>query len=128
MAVAERQIQEKTVQDAGAVQTTRQVASPAAEADHSKDVAARVVWFIAGVLLTLLGLRFLFALLGANATNGFASFIYSVTHPFVAPFFGVFGYNFTAGQARFETYTLLAMLIYALIAYAIARLVTITRR
>lgn len=128
MALAERQIRETTVQDDDTAQTTQQVDRPVVADDHPKDVAARVVWFIAGIILVLLALRFLFALLGANASNGFANFIYTATHPLVAPFFGVFGYNFTAGQARFETFTLLAMLIYALIAYGIAKLVTITRR
>lgn len=128
MALAERQVEETTTQEGDAVQATRRVDSPAAEQDFHKDLAARIVWFIAGVLLVLLGLRFLLALLGANATSGFTSFIYSVTHPLVAPFFGVFGYKYVTGGSRFEIYTLLAMLIYALIAYAIARLVTITRR
>jgi hypothetical protein len=128
MALAERQVRETTVQDGDAVQTTRQVEHPVAEQDFHKNVAARVVWFIAGVILVLLGLRFLLALLGANAGSGFVSFVYGITAPLVAPFFGIFNYNFTAGQARFEMFTLLAMLIYALIAYGIAKLVTITSR
>lgn len=128
MALAERQVRETTVQDDDAVHTTRQVSNPALEADRGKFLIARIVWFIAGVILVLLALRFLFALLGANPASAFANFIYSVTAPLVAPFFGIFGYNFTAGQSRFEFYTLVAMLIYALIAYGIARLVTITSR
>jgi hypothetical protein len=128
MALAEKQVRETTVQDGNAVETTRSVQNPAAEVDHKKDVASRIVWFIAGVILTLLALRFLFALLGANPASGFTSFIYSITAPLVAPFFGVFGYDFVAGQSRFETFTLLAIAIYALIAYGISRLLTITRR
>lgn len=128
MALAEREVRETTVQDPNVTQTTRRVENPAAEADHGKIVAVRVVWYIAGVLLTLLGLRFVLALLGANAGSGFVSFVYSVTYPFVAPFFGIFGYDFTAGQARFEAYTLLAMLVYALIAWGVAKLLLINRR
>jgi hypothetical protein len=128
MALAERQVQETTVQDANATQTTRRVDNPVAEDDHKKNVAARVVWFIAGVILTLLALRFLLALLGANPASGLATFVYGVTKPLVAPFFGVFGYDFTDGAKRFESFTLLAMVIYSLIAYGIAKLLTITRR
>lgn len=128
MALQDREIRETTVQSGNAVETTQQVHDPRAVEDHKKDVASRVVWFIAGVILSLLALRFLFALLGANAANGFANFIYTVTTPLVAPFFGLFQYDFTAGVARFETFTLVAMVIYALIAYAISKLVTITRR
>ncbi len=92
-------------------------------------VMARVVWFIAGVILALLGVRFILSLLGANTTNGFANFIYSASHPFVAPFFNLFHYNsIQYGVSRFEVYTLVAMLIYALVAAGIAYLLTINRR
>ncbi len=128
MALTEREIQETTIQEGNAVQTTQRINDPVTATDHRKDVASRIVWFIAGVILSLLALRFLFALLGANPANAFANFIYAVTTPLVAPFFGLFRYDFTAGVARFETYTLVAMLIYSLIAYGISRLVTITRR
>jgi hypothetical protein len=128
MALAQREVRETTVNSGDAVETTRQVGSPTADRDHGKVVAARVVWFIAGVILVLLALRFLFALLGANAANGLVSFVYAVTYPLVAPFFGIFGYNFTAGQSRFESFTLLAMLFYALLAWGISKLATLTRR
>jgi len=90
-------------------------------------VAARVVWYIAGILIGLLAIRFLLALLGANPTNAFANFIYSITYPFVAPFFSLFSYNFRYGISHFEAYTLVAMAVYALIAYAITRLITLNR-
>jgi uncharacterized protein YggT (Ycf19 family) len=90
-------------------------------------LAARIIWFIAGVLLTLLAFRFVLTLLGANPNNGFADFIYSTSHPFVAPFFGLFGYNLQYGVSRFEIYTLIAMAVYAIVAYGLVRLVTINR-
>lgn len=128
MALAEKQVRETVVQDGNTVQSTRQVDSPRVEEDHKKDVAQRVIWYVAGVILSLLALRFVFALLGANAANGFVDFIYGVTGPLVSPFFGIFNYDFTEGVARFEAFTLVAMLIYALIAYGIAKLFTLTRR
>lgn len=128
MALAQPEYRETTIENGNAVQRTQQVNDPQAVGDHKKDIASRIVWFVAGVLLSLLALRFVFALLGANPANGFANFIYTLTYPFVAPFFGLFSYDFTAGVSRFETFTLVAMLIYALLAYGIARLVNITRR
>ena len=128
MALPEREVRETTVQSGNVAETTQQVSDPNADVEHKRDVAERVVWFICGVILSLLAIRFLFALLGANASNGFADFIYTVTSPFVSPFFGLFGYDFTAGRASFELFTLVAMLIYALVTYAVAKLVTITRR
>lgn len=127
MALADRQVRQTTIQGDDTVETTREVHDPAVASEHRSNVAERIVWFIAGVLLTLLALRFIFALLGANPNNWLAAFIYNVTHPFVAPFFNLFNYNYVDGNGRFEAYTLVAMLIYGLIAWGIARLVTIRR-
>lgn len=90
-------------------------------------LAERVVWYIAGILLVLLAFRFVLALLGANPNNAFANFIYDLSYPFVAPFFSLFGYNLQYGVSRFETYTLVAMAVYAIIAWGIAKLFTLNR-
>jgi uncharacterized protein YggT (Ycf19 family) len=95
--------------------------------DYRMSVAERVIWFVAGVIISVLALRFVFALLGANPNNAIANFIYTVSHPFVAPFFSLFRYNYAAGASRFEIYTLVAIVIYSLIAAGLARLVTIGR-
>ena len=92
-------------------------------------VAARTVNFVAGVLEVLLAFRFLLSLLGASTANGFANFIYSVSHPFVAPFFSLFSYsNYQYGVSRFEVYTLVAMAVYAIVAWGIIYLITLNRR
>lgn len=91
-------------------------------------VAARVVWFIAGVLLALLALRFIFVLLGANEGNAFVNFIYTITYPFVVPFFGIFNYELDAGVSSVELATLVAMLIYGVVAAGIANILTIKHR
>ena len=90
-------------------------------------IVERVIWYIAGVLLVLLAFRFVLALLGANQSNGFANFIYDTSHPFVSPFFGLFGYNTQYGVSKLEVYTLVAMAVYAIVAWGLAKLVTINR-
>lgn len=87
--------------------------------------AARVVWFVAGVIIAFLALRFIFVLLGANRGNGFVDFIYAFSRPFAAPFFGIFNYDFGYGVSRVKVSTLIAIAIYALVAWGIARLLTI---
>lgn len=114
--------------DGRTVRNTEVIDRPDATRAENQTIAARIVWYIAGVLLTLLAFRFVLALLGANQANGFANFIYSASHPFVAPFFNLFGYNLSYGVSRFETYTLVAMAVYALVAYGIAKLFTLNRR
>lgn len=91
-------------------------------------IAARIIWFIAGAIIILLAFRFTLVLLGANPANAFANFVYTVSHPFVAPFFGLFSYNLRYGVSRVEIFTLVAMGVYAVIAFGLARLVTISRR
>ncbi len=114
--------------DGNTVQKTQRVSDTRGAAAANRNVAKRVVWFIAGIILTLLAFRFVLSLLGANRNNGFADFIYSVSHPFVAPFFGLFNYQAQYGVSRFEFETLIAMAVYAVVAAGIAYLVTITSK
>lgn len=96
--------------------------------EHPQNVANRIIWFVAGIILFLLAFRFVLSLLGANTTNSFANFIYSASHPFVAPFFGLFAYNnIKYGVSRFEVYTLVAMAVYAVIAWGLTALININR-
>lgn len=87
--------------------------------------AARLVWFVADVIIVLLAFRFVLALLGANTANSFANFVYSASYPLAAPFFGLFSYKTNYGVSNLEISTLVAMAVYALIAYGITRLITI---
>ena len=89
--------------------------------------AQRIIELITGVLLTLLAFRFVFSLLGANRGNGFAAFIYGITYPFVAPFYGLFGYQMQYGVSRFEFEALVAMAVWALVGYAVAKLIAVGR-
>lgn len=92
------------------------------------NLVARIIYFIGGLLLILLGFRFLLALLGANPSNGFANFIYTTSHPFAAPFFSLFSYDQTLGRSRFELGTLVAIIVYAVVMGILARLVTLGSR
>jgi YggT family protein len=88
---------------------------------------ARVIYFIGGFIMSILALRFLLRMLGANQGNAFVDLIYGISRPFVAPFFGMFNYTPQYGNARLELETLFAILIYGLITYALVRLLTIGR-
>jgi hypothetical protein len=89
-------------------------------------IAQRVVYYLGGVIIALLFLRLIFQLFGANQASGFVDFIYSLSGVFVAPFFGIFGEP-TFGASHFETSTLVAIIIYALLTVGIAKLLTVTR-
>lgn len=88
-------------------------------------VAQRVVWYITGVIVALLALRLILQLLGANEGNGFVDFIYALSGVFAAPFFGMFSYEPSYGVSYFEVSTLVAILIYALVGWGVAKLFTL---
>ena len=81
----------------------------------------QIVWYLLGLLEVLLAFRFVLKLLGANPEAGFSSFIYGVTYIFAAPFLSVFRMTQVAGSV-FEWTTLLAMLVYWILAFGIIKL------
>ncbi len=81
----------------------------------------QIVWYILGILEALLAFRFVLKLLGANSYAGFTKFIYGITWPFAEPFLNVFRISKVEGSI-FEWTTLLAMVVYWLLALAIIKL------
>ena len=81
----------------------------------------QVVWYLLGLLETLLAFRFFLKLFAANPTAGFTSFIYTTSYPFAVPFLNVFRVTTVEGSV-FEWTTLLAMAVYGLVAWGIIRL------
>lgn len=81
----------------------------------------QIVWYLLEIVEVLLGFRFILRLLGANSGAGFTDFIYGVTTPFIAPFVAVFRASRAQGSVL-EWTTLLAMLVYWIIAWGIIKL------
>ena len=103
--------------------------APAVERAHKVSKVNQVIWYVAGVIITLHAVRVVLAMLGANLENGFANFIYAITDPFVAPFRGLLQVGeFQAGVSRFEVETLLAAVVYALLAWGITKAVDLSRK
>lgn len=90
-------------------------------------VAARIVSIVTGIILTLLAMRFIFSLLGANKDSAIGNFVYSVTEPLVAPFFSLFNYSTEFGISAFEFQTLVAIVFYAFLGWLLAQLLTVGR-
>ncbi len=85
-------------------------------------VMSRVVWFVFGVIEVLIAIRFVLKLLGANPEAGFVRMVHGVSGVFMAPFDTIFGTQRVAG-AVFEWSALVAIAIYALIAWGIVALI-----
>jgi hypothetical protein len=86
----------------------------------------QIVWYILSILEALLAFRLVLKLLGANSAAGFTSFIYNVTSPFASPFLNVFKVTKVQGSV-FEWTTVLAMIVYALVAMAIIKLFVMSK-
>ncbi len=82
----------------------------------------QMIWLLLGLLEAVIGLRVLFKLIGVNAANPFAAFLYNVTNLFVAPFATLVGAPAYSGMVL-EISSIIAMIIYLLIAWAIERIV-----
>jgi len=80
----------------------------------------QIIWYILGIIEVVLAFRVLLKLLGANAGSGFTNFIYTVSDPFALPFAGILGV--TGSVMILEWSTLIAMAVYAIVAYGIVAL------
>ena len=89
---------------------------------------ARIVYFIFGVIIAFIALRFVLLLLAANQGNVFVDFVYGISGIFVAPFYGIFGNTPEFGASIVDVSSIVAILVYALISWAIVSLVTIGKR
>ncbi|MGB4768212.1 MAG: hypothetical protein WBP22_03050 [Candidatus Saccharimonas sp.] len=120
----ETEVRETTTQS-GDTTVQRQTV---AQRNHTSGavLAQRVIWFIVGLINIIVAIRFVLLLLGANREAGFTDLVYSLSTPFVAPFVGIFGEP-TYGRAVFEVSSVLAIVIYTLVGWGIAKLLTIAR-
>ena len=110
----------------GDTNTTRQTVQSTSTAS-SAVILKRVVWYIAGVIIALLAIRVILLLLGANRENEFVDFVYALSDIFAAPFYGIFNYQPAYGHSMLELSSLVAIAVYALIAWGIAKLTTLTK-
>lgn len=120
----ETEVRETVSNNDGSTVRKRQVR----HADYTPGVviAQRVIWFIAGLFSVIVALRFILLLLGASQGAAFTDLVYGLSTPLVAPFLGIFGTP-TYEASVFEISSLLAIIVYMLIAWGLAKLVTLTR-
>ena len=85
----------------------------------------QIIWLVTGVLESVFAIRLLLKLMAANPAAGFATFIYNMTAVFLTPFFGLTATPSVNGSVL-EISTLIAMLVYALLAWGVVRVLWIT--
>jgi hypothetical protein len=84
----------------------------------------QLVWLLFGILEMLIGLRVFLKLIAANPNSPFAALVYNASALFVWPFSGLTRTPAAEGMVL-EISSIIAMIVYALVAWAIVRLIWI---
>lgn len=84
----------------------------------------QLIYWVFALIEGLIAVRLILKALGANQTAGFAQFIYGITAPLVAPFVGLFNNPSFQGSVL-ELSSIVAMIVYALVAWLLGKLVWI---
>ncbi|HSM55520.1 MAG TPA: YggT family protein [Candidatus Sulfomarinibacteraceae bacterium] len=85
---------------------------------------SQLIWLAFGLVEALIAMRIVLKLIGANSANLFAAFIYDASYIFLFPFEGLVGTP-TAGGAVLELSSIIAMIVYALLAWGVERIVRV---
>jgi len=122
---------------AGGVREESRVTTTGADApvaaDDSKVVsrvaparrAMEIIYLVFGIINGLLVIRLALKLLGANPNSPFTDFIYGITNFLLAPFKALLP-AMVSGRSVFEPSVVIAILVYLLVAWMLAKIVEIT--
>jgi uncharacterized protein YggT (Ycf19 family) len=83
-----------------------------------------IIWGVFSLIEGLIGLRILLKLFVSTPESPFASFIYTITEPFLRSFQSSVVQP-SAGGIFLELSSLIAMIVYALLAWALAKVLSI---
>jgi len=118
-------VEKVRVQQQGSSEYVEHVVDDAAAAQRSFTYQiTALLWLLFGALEGLLGLRLILKLLASNPSNPFAQLVYGLSDLFVWPFIGLTVTPSAAGIVV-EIHTVIAMVVYAIIAWLVISLVRI---
>lgn len=120
-------VKEVEVSQQGDTQVVRESTSTDSTA-QTRMTVVNAIWLVLGIIETLLALRFVLKLLGANPGSGFVDFLYAVSGLFVGPFVGIFSAPTAQGNvvtSVFDTATLVAAVVYALVVWGLVKATTL---
>ncbi len=95
----------------------------------STQTISYLIYFFFGALEVLLAFRLVFKLLGASMASPFVNMVYGLSGLFIMPFEGIFRRATTQGietTSVLEPSTIVAMIVYALLAWGIVKLTQIS--
>jgi hypothetical protein len=124
-----------TVSQPKQVVRTTKVVNPQVQTEHPQRVYEKkkaifrtyqVIWYILAVIEILLAFRVTLKAFGANPLSPFTTLVYALSNPLAYPFSGILPVS-VYGNSAFEWSTIIAAIVYALIAYGIVYLLQILK-
>jgi hypothetical protein len=109
-------------QSAGHIHEEHVVQNVNLEYRESLYKVSQFIWLLFGALEALIGIRVILLMIGANPASWFTAFVYQISEIFLWPFRNIVA-NPTFGNSVFEITSLIAMIVYALVGWAIVRLI-----
>ncbi len=105
---------------------TSEIRTSQRESDQEQRIfsfkATQLIWLALGLVEALIAMRIVLKLIGANPESLFAVFIYGVSSIFLFPFEGLVE-NPTNGNMVLELTSIIAMLVYAFVFWAVERII-----
>jgi hypothetical protein len=83
---------------------------------------SQFIWLLFGGIEALIGIRVILMLIGANPANTFTAFVYQLSELFLWPFRNIVA-NPSFQNSVLEITSIIAMIVYPLIGWAIVRLI-----
>ena len=112
----------EVVRNPGEYQQRHVVRDVAADQRVTISRITQILWLLFGFLEALIGLRVILKLIGANPAAFFAQMIYGITDVFLWPFAGITP-DPGVGAFQLEISSIIAMIVYALVAWGLTRLI-----
>ena len=112
----------EVVREPGQVRQRHVVRNSAAEQRLTLSRITQILWLLFGFLEALIGIRIVLKLIGANPAAFFTQVIYGITDVFLWPFAGITP-DPGVGAFQLEISSIIAMIVYALIAWGLTRLI-----
>ena len=112
----------EVVRNPGEYQQRHVVRDVAADQRVTISRITQILWLLFGFLEALIGLRVILKLIGANPAAFFAQMIYGITDVFLWPFAGITP-DPGVGAFQLEISSIIAMIVYALVAWGLTKLI-----
>lgn len=94
---------------------------------HTARVLLILVDIVFGLIEILVGLRIILGLLGANPATPFVTWVYAISRTLLYPFLGIFPSPVFKGGFVLDMSAVVALFVYALVAYFISELIRFIR-